>query len=66
MPRRLPWHHFRHRSFVLMRNIFSINAIGQFTCIVARHVRDGLILRAFAVLPSTKENEFKLRKLLDR
>jgi|GEM_PF-3608854 len=49
-----------------MRNIFSINAIGQFTCIVARHVRDGLILRAFAVLPSTKENEFKLRKLLDR
>lgn len=49
-----------------MQNIFSKNMVGRLACIVTGHLRNGLILRAFAVMPPTEKNKLDLRKFLER
>ena len=47
-----------------MHALHVISAISQIGRSIGRLIRNGLIVRAFSVLPSNKRNEAELRKLL--
>jgi hypothetical protein len=47
-----------------MHSIYDM--IERIGCGLARHARNGIIARAYAVLPMTRGNNLELRKLLAR
>lgn len=61
----LPWHQLQMIGrFTSMHSIYDM--IERIGCGLARHARNGIIARAYAVLPMTRGNNLELRKLLAR